>query len=247
MTISGSGAKTAGGDLTVNGILYLNSANASATQGCLSMSTHTLNMGASATTTDGTPGGDVTGIVKRTTLVAATSYTFGNQYTTITFQNVGTLPTDMSVKITIGAAPSWKTDAVQRIYDIIRTGSSGSYATMNLHYLDAELQSNTENTLVIWDVNLPTPPGVVEEHGRSNYNETNNWVGISSLPVSYFPTGFGLNVWTLGNSLLTSATWNGSGSTDWMIPANWTPNGVPSDLADVVIPDASTTPNDPIL
>ena len=88
----------------------------------------TLTMGADATTIGA---GDVTGIVKRTSFVAATSYTFGNQYTTIDFQNAGTLPTDVSMKITIGSAPSWKTDAVQRIYDMIQSGASGSIATHN--------------------------------------------------------------------------------------------------------------------
>ncbi|MEI6889449.1 MAG: hypothetical protein WCL03_09230 [Bacteroidota bacterium] len=60
LTISGTGAnsKTADADITVDGILNLSSSNASTTQGCLSMSTFTLNMGTAATTT-GT--GDVTG------------------------------------------------------------------------------------------------------------------------------------------------------------------------------------------
>ncbi|WP_169704247.1 hypothetical protein [Candidatus Kuenenia stuttgartiensis] len=76
-------------------------------------------MGASATTV-GT--GDVTGIVKRTTIYLQYQYSFGSQFTTITFSDAGTLPTEMSVKITIGSAPSWKTTAITRYYDIIRTG-----------------------------------------------------------------------------------------------------------------------------
>ena len=233
-----SGNATLGGAATVNGTLTLTAGNLAVTD------PNILTMGASATTTGAK---DVTGIVKRTTLVAGTSYTFGNQYTTIDFQNVGTLPTDMSVKITIGSAPAWKTDAVQRTYDIIQNGASGSFGTINLHYLDAELNGNTENTLVLWAYDTPT----VIEYGRSNYDLTNNWVGISSLETSYFPTAFGLVVWTLGDSALTNSTWDGSASTVWTNPDNWTnyPDipGIPSDLADVVIPDASTTPNDPTL
>ncbi|MDP2691064.1 MAG: hypothetical protein Q8O95_01505 [bacterium] len=236
-TTTGVGASI---DSTVNGVLSL-SANPSATVGSLNTGANTLTMGASATTVGA---GDVVGIVKRTTLIADTTYTFGNQYTTIRFENVGTLPTDVSVKITIGSAPAWKTDAIRRTYDLIQTGGSGSYVTINLHYLDAELNGNTENTLVTWDED---PPGPEEEHGRSNYDLTNNWVGISGLPVSYLGTSFGINAWTLGDTLLSSSTWNGSLDTNWQIAGNWTPNGVPSDLADVVIPDASTTPNDPIL
>ncbi|PJE40783.1 MAG: hypothetical protein CUR32_10350 [Flavobacterium sp.] len=39
-------------------------------------------------------------------------------------------------------------------------------------------------------------------------------------------------------------TWNGSNSTDWNNPANWTPNGVPSAAHCVVIPNVT---NDPII
>jgi hypothetical protein len=233
-----SGDATLGGAATVNGILTLTSGNLAVTD------PYVLTMGASATTVGAK---DVTGIVKRTTLVAGTTYTFGNQYTTINFQNVGTLPTDMSVKISIGSAPGWKTDAVQRTYDIIQNGAIGSFATLNLHYLDAELNGNTEDKLVLWAYDTPT----VVEYGRSNYDLTNNWVGISSLETSYFPAAFGSIVWTLGDSALANSTWDGSASTVWTDPDNWTNDppiaGIPSDLADVVIPDASTTPNDPTL
>ncbi|MDP2691063.1 MAG: hypothetical protein Q8O95_01500 [bacterium] len=140
-----TGSVTGNNDFTVNGVLTLNT-NASATVGNLVMGVNTLIMGASATTVGA---GDVTGIVKRTTLIADTTYTFGNQYTTIRFENVGTLPTDVSVKITIGSAPAWKTGAVQRTYDLIQTGASGNYGAVNLHYLDSELNGNTENKLVI--------------------------------------------------------------------------------------------------
>jgi autotransporter-associated beta strand protein len=244
LTLSGSGTKTAAGSFTVNGILNLSILNPSATVGLLVMGANTLTMGASATTIGP---GDVTGIVTRTTLVAATSYTFGNQYTTINFQNIGTLPTAVSMNITIGTAPSWKTDAIKRYYDIIRTGGSGSFATLNLHYLDTELNSNSEDKLVNWACESPFTPGTGIEYGRSNYDLTNNWVGTADVDISLWHTTFGLRNQTLAVTAILSSTWNGSSNTVWVKPTNWTPTGVPSDLADVTIPDASTTPNDPKL
>jgi len=248
LTINNTSGVTASSDTTVNGVLTLQSANPSATQGSLDMwdgsVMKTLTMGGSAMTIGA---GDVTGIVTRTSFVAANSYTFGNQYSTINFQNIGTLPTSVSIKITIGTAPSWKTDAIQRTCDLIQSGASGSYATINTHYLDTELNGNTENNLVWWVDNPAADPGQVVEFGRSNYEMANNWVGISSIPVSLFPSSFGQTLETLGTSALATATWNGSVSTEWIDPLNWTPNGVPSDLANVVIPDASTTPYDPTL
>jgi hypothetical protein len=47
--------------------------------------------------------------------------------------------------------------------------------------------------------------------------------------------------------MTTSVTWNGSVSTDWFTGNNWTPNCVPSCGTDVIIPNAVSTPNDPII
>ncbi len=242
-TISNITGVTSSSDINVNGILSLTT-NPSATAGSLDMGTNTLTMGVSATSTGA---GDVTGIVTRNSLMAATTYSFGNQFNTITFQNAGTLPTSVSVRISIGAAPLWKTGAINRIYEIIQAGASGSFATINVHYLDTELNGNTENNLVFWRAVSPFTPGTELEFGRSNFNTTQNWVGISSIPVGNLPTSFGTAQATLGTSLLSGTTWNGSQSTAWIDPLNWTPNGVPSDLADIIIPDATTTPNDPLM
>jgi len=250
-TISRANGVTLKSDLTVNGVLTL-SANASSTKGSLDMldgsTMKTLTMGESATTI-GT--GDVTGIVKRTTLpslVAGTPYTFGNQFTIVNFQDIGTLPSEVSVKITLGSAPSWKTNAIQRTYDFIHTGGSGCYATVDAHYLDSELNGITESDLSWWSCDTPFTPGTEVEHGRSNYDVTDNWVGLSSVPLSIWPTSFGTKVETFGATGQTDYTWNGSFDTDWLKSANWTPVGVPSDLSDVVIPtNAGSTHYDPVL
>ena len=244
LTINNTSGVTSSSDFTVNGILHLQSANASASLGTLSMGTKTLTMGGSATTIGV---GDVTGIIKRISFVAATAYTFGNQYTTLSFQNIGTLPTSVSIKIVIGSAPAWKTNGIFRTFEIIQTGGTGSFATFNTHYLDSELNGNIESNLVFWISNTPFVPGTEVEIGRSNFDFTNNWIGNANIPMDQIASSFGQSQGTLGNSALVNFTWNGSVNTTWNESLNWTPNGVPSDLSDVIIPDAGTTSNDPLL
>jgi hypothetical protein len=136
LTINGSGGVTASSDFTINGILNLQSANPSATKGSLDMwdgsEVKTLTMGASSVTTGS---GDVSGIVRRTSFAANTAYSFGNQFTTMTFSSGGTLPSEIGVKIIPGLAPSWKPDAILRTYDIIQTGGSLTGVNLSLHYL----------------------------------------------------------------------------------------------------------------
>ncbi|MGB4848502.1 MAG: hypothetical protein WBP41_11320, partial [Saprospiraceae bacterium] len=243
LTISNTAGVTASINAAVNGILNLQSANPSASSGSLAMGVNTLNMGASATTIGV---GDVSGIVRRTSFIPATTNTFGNQFTSIVFQNVGTLPTEVSLKITLGTSPTWKPGAINRVYAIIQTGAVNNIANLNAHYLDSELNGNIENTLVFWRCVAPFTPGTGVEFGRSNFDVTNNWISLSSIPLYLLPSTFGQWEGSMASSALPTSTWNGSVSTTWVDPANWTPNGVPSDLSDVIIPDAATTPNDPI-
>jgi len=121
LTLSNAKVK-ASSDFTVNGTLYLNHANPSATDGLLdlvqsygsyantSSSNSTdanndlnsviLTLGANATT-DGV--GDVTGKIKRTSLSDGLTYTFGNKNMRITLdQNGGTLPSSLMVVATKG-------------------------------------------------------------------------------------------------------------------------------------------------
>ena len=241
LTVNGAGI-TSSGDLTVNGILNLQSANPSSVKGSLDMSTFTLNMGASATTTGI---GDVTGIIKRTSFAPNTSYSFGNQFTTMTIAAGGTMPDDLSFKITLGAAPSWKTIAVQRNYDIVRTGGANTKVTLQLHYLDSELQANTELNLIIWDYHSTGP--VVEEHGKSSQNTTDNWVNISNRSITYFATAFNDHMWGLSNKESVNFVWQGTPSSDWNDINNWSSGAVPDATSDVIIPDAATTQHDPVL
>lgn len=242
LTINGSGGITASSDFTVNGILNLQSANPSATKGSLAMETFTLSLGANATTVGA---GDVTGIVKRTSFVAGVSYTFGHQYNTIVYQNTGTLPTEMSVRLTIGAAPTWKPDAILRIFESIQTGASGALATTTLNYLDSELNGNSEENLVIWSWQPGYPEAI--EHGVSGSNSTQNWLESSNFPVDYLPSAFGIDFIAMANSQTVLNTWNGSVSTDWNIPLNWTKGYVPLSTDDVIIPNTATLSHEPTM
>jgi Secretion system C-terminal sorting domain len=242
LTISAVGGATAANDLAVNGILSLSAANPSSTVGSLSMSTYTLNMGGSATTVGQ---GDVTGIVKRIIILPNVNYTMGNEFSSVTFPNTGTLPSQMSLKIKIGTAPTWLPGAINRVYDFIQTGGTGTKAVINAHYLDAELNGNIENKLVYFSYHFTGP--LLLEQGKSNFNTTQNWVQLSNVNVAFFSSTFGNIEISLNKTALTTLTWNGSTSTSWITATNWTPNGGPSTNTDLFIPDASTTPNSPSL
>jgi hypothetical protein len=195
LTISGTGGTSSRGDFTVNGILHLQAANASAIKGSLDMfnsgdatdERKTLTMGASATTIGI---GDVTGKVKRTSIGANTAYTFGSQFSTITFTG-GTgdqLPTDLTFIIKIGTVPpnAIKNDAVQRYYEIIRTGGSDpTRFNLNLRYLDSELNANEQSKMVFWDHHVPYNGLSPHQHGVSVHNTTNNYMSLASHGIGY--------------------------------------------------------------
>lgn len=233
LTINTTGGVTASSDFTIDGLLSLQSVNPSETKGSLDMwdgtAMKTLTMGANAVTTGI---GDVTGIVKRTSLVANTVYSFGSPFTTVTFPNTGILPADWSFMIKIGTVPDWKPGAVKRTYDIIRTGGSGCLPTVKLHYKDTELNGNEEVDLVFWG-DFPS----VTEYGRINNDITDNWVSLSGN-IEFAPTAFGEREWSLAEKEALVNTWNGSSPTDgtnWNIGMNWT-NGIPVPTDDVLIP-----------
>ena len=241
LSISGTGAKTAGGNITINGTLTLPSVNASATSGALEMNSYTLTMGATATTA-GT--GDVSGIVTRNTFVDNTPYSFGNQYTTITFAAGGTAPSSLSVKVVLTASHAWKANAIDRYYDMIQTGgNSAKKAEVNLHYLVSELNACTESDLSLFD--YQASPYVLEEHGSSNDNIlTQKWVGLSNISLTYLAKGsFDTKYWTLATSVAgNDIYWAGNLSTDWNETTNWSGSmPVPNYLSHVHIPDVASS------
>ena len=237
LTISNTTGVKASTNITVNGILELTD-NPTVSKGALDMGSNTLTMGSSATDT-GT--GDVTGNISRNSMIASKLYTFGNPFANVIFAaNIGTIPSNITMNVALGTAPGWKTDAVKRIYTMSQTGNVSTKATIQMHYLDNELNANTEELLVPWYYINPT---IVEGTTRSDFDLANNFITLSNVDFS-FPTG---TQFALGNSTSTSCIWTGATSSDWNTASNWFNAIFPTSTSNVIIPDASTIPNNPVL
>jgi len=242
LTINNASGVTSEGDLTVTNVLNLLSSNPSSDSGCLDvLSPQVLTLGSLSSISGN---GDVTGIVRRTSFTSGTDYTFNNQLTKVNFGATGTLPTEVSFKLTLGAAPTWKTTAVNRIYEFKQTGGSNCYADVYLNYLQSELNGNDETKLVFWNATgFPSPTAT--EWGYTQLETTNNWVSIKNIPINLWATAFGTKEFTLASTGNPSLLWNGSTSSAWDNANNWTPVSFPTRYASVNIPDAAGTTNDP--
>lgn len=274
LTINNTAGVTAGKDITVNGVLNLVSASPNETNGTLEMTidygnysniatpvpnltttttqahdilnSWILYMGANATTTGI---GDVTGKVKRTAISDNTEYTFGNPNTSITFnQNTtGTLPADVMFVITKGSnrgVHANKTDAVARLYQVIRTGGTAPTTfAIKLAYLAGELNGNNDNNLVLWDHHIPyTTTLTPHEHGKTSQSTGDHWVALSGHGIGYLGTqevigGF-TKYWMFSNTLLLSDQniWLGAAGTSWNNASNWSAGNIPNCTQNVIIP-----------
>ncbi len=242
LIITTTGGGVAGGNLTIEETLNLPAANPTATTGSLSTGIYSLLMGPNAKNIGI---GDVSGVISRNVVNAGVEYTFGHKYTSILFTNFGTLPSSLSIKVALGVAPTWSTGAIKRVFDFIQTGGSGTKAVIKGHYLDSELNGNVESRLVDWTYRTAT--STLGEQGRSNFDTTENFIDLTNVDVAFFSASFGAVLLTFDESAAPITTWNGSVSTSWTTIGNWTPNAVPSDNTIVIIPDAATTPNDPMI
>jgi hypothetical protein len=231
--------------ITINGVLNLASNNVSASQGSLNTGDYVLNMGPTASTTGP---GDVTGIVGRSSFKVSTEYTFGSRNTSLLFS--ADLEAEVRIRISSGTAPS--TGSVMRKYELYTDASEATSAAIKLHYLDGELNSNTENLLSLFY----NDGSALSELGRSENSTSDNYVSISGVDIiNYSATSYDFEgntrYITFDNSAgKGSLTWNGSLSSDWYDASNWTRlplPGIPGPLSDVIIPDAGNTDYDPSL
>ena len=245
LTINNAAGVTAANNITVNGVLMLTSANPNATHGTLDMGSYTLRMLIASASVTGI--GDVSGIVKRThTFTPNTPYQFGSQFTTLSFMDLGTQPSEISCRIEIGSPASWKADACYRYYSFAQTGATGTdIAVINLRYLTSELHGNVENKLVLWDYHSANEVGhQVDEHGKTNNSTLDHWVGLSGLSIGYIsPTTLGYKEWGLANYSNIKNTWLGADLTNptkWDVVANWSGGHIPISTDDVLIPAGKT-------
>lgn len=244
LTVTGAGGITSQGNFTLNGILNLANNNPSATKGLLDMwdgtTVKTITLGAYATNIGL---GDTTGINTRTTFTPGVSYTLGSPFMKVYFNNTGTLPSQLSLKLSIGTTPSWRAGAINREIEVIQTGAVATSGVVSFHYLDSELNGNIEENMVLW-----VKIGNIE-YGSSAFNAVDNWNSLSNVNLAFFSSTFdGTKNVTLDEfSTTDTVTWNGSVSTSWTTVQNWTPNVGPSASKNIIIPDTSTTPFAPIL
>lgn len=220
-----------------------------------------LTLGPIATVT-GT--GDVTGKIRRTAIASGQLYQFSNVNMQLTFDNTGggDLPTQITVVHTRGARglhADKTTGAVKRLYQVLKTGGTNpTLMTIRLPYTSDVNERNgatpaqTAN-FVIWDHHIPYPAVTPHEHGKTNqFNSgANHWIELTGHFVEYLAnegsTVF-TKYWMMGTKVTTEPLWLGSiTGGDWNNPSNWVSGFVPNDTTSVVIPDAGTTSNDPVL
>ncbi|MBK8467293.1 MAG: hypothetical protein IPL32_15860 [Chloracidobacterium sp.] len=182
VTFNGSAAQTAAGTTATN-FNNLTIANAgsgvslavnAAVNGLLTL-TNDLNTGANTLTmpASGTSAGsgDVIGNVTRTGFSGGgAALSFGNPFNRIAFGAGGTLPTSVNVNLA-KLQPAGLANAVRRSYSITQNGGTGFSSAVRLHYLDGELNGNTESTLKLFRFGA-----VWSDLGAAARDSSDNWV-----------------------------------------------------------------------
>jgi hypothetical protein len=171
LTINRANGISLGGNVTAGGILALTSGDISTTD---------LFILTENGTSSGS--GDVVGTVQRSDL-GATPVAFGNPNNRISIDS-GTI-TSATMYLDKGETPTDFPQSVLRNYAITPGAGSLTQATVRLHYLDSELNLNTEDaTLHLW-----RNSGGWVDVGQSNADFTDDWVEYNNV------TGF--SPWTI--------------------------------------------------
>ena len=167
------------------------------------------------------------------------------------------------VAITNGGNQTIGVAVVQGVQQSVSTGSYVSDNIVDRTWLVSPTAQATGATVkVSWNGPGLTPnnerPGFDRTSGSLSLlgSTTTTWNNLGQPTVSgvnpYTATRTGQtinpnNFYTLSSGALVSQdrTWNGSVSTAWATPANWTPSGVPTAYSKVIIP--GSVPNNPLI
>lgn len=159
--------------------------------------------------------GLITGTITHNhTFVTGTTYYFEGPNNSVTFQ----LPTATLTSVTIEVTPGPVADmnpsleSVNREYEVTIPNGTYTDVTFRYHYEDNELNAFTEPTLTLYKYNSGIQwdsVGYTSRNSTSNYIE---YAGLTTLGGRYTASG-----------VRSIVRWNGSVSTAWENPSNWTP------------------------
>lgn len=199
-TIGGTAATTFS-NLTNGNANGLAMAHDNTVNGALALTASDITVAATKTLTQPVGGSssgafDVNGRVQRTGFVTAAcpvapcgnTLSFGNPNNQITI-TAGTAPTNIVADLA-RTAPATYAAAVQRNYTITPTGGSGYTATVRLHYLDSELNGNTEASLNLrrgpdWKAVVPSVVDTANNHVECNaVTAFSQWTFSSLAPTA---------------------------------------------------------------
>lgn len=225
------------GVIFVSGHLMLGSSNLSLTGAAPSIN------GNSATQHIKTTG---TGIFRRTVGGTPVLFPIGNTaYNPITLTNSGTSDT-YGVRVidaVTSPAPYDATYLVNRYWEITETVAGTSTITANAQYNSGEPNAN-------FAAGVQLKMGL---HNGSVWTESNaTSAGGGPFVVTNSSTfSPAVNTYTIGIGKddgfippFFTYTWNGSVSNAWGTSNNWTPNGVPSAIDDIIIPTSGSYTNE---
>jgi hypothetical protein len=243
---------------------YGNGAFADNTAVFNNLNSYVLTMAEVATTIGS---GDVTGKIRRTKTggLNAGPYTFGNKNTTLQFSG-GVIPTQITVVATRGLkgthvdnggtvainGTTANRSTVKRMYQVMKTGGDAvSRMTLRMAYEDSELNGNPEADLITWDHHLPYGAVTPHEHGKTSASNTENYLELAGHSVAYLATEGDTaftKYWMISKKeSLSDYEWLGAVNSSWNILSNWSGSKIPNFEANVLIPSAVKTNNDPAI
>lgn len=169
-------------------------------------------------TTTRTGTGYIYGTITRThAFGTGTAYEFESPYNTVTFTSLN-MVSSITVIVTPGTISDFPSGAsVNRLYNISISYVIGYTANIRLHYLDSELNGNTESSMNMWHYNGTT----WGSSGKTSNDAAANWVQLNGVnDIS--------NRWTFSDNA-NIVRWRGTTNTDWATASNWqTVQGSPS-------------------